>query len=159
MVSAQKTAAPPTDEKPNQIAPKETAEEMAMLVGHARKRLRVAMERELASAGEELAVWFLLRNLVRHGPLPQNQLASCASLDPASVSRLLDGMERRGLVRRARDPRDRRRVMVAPGPKAARRLVEVNPAVSRAVDGLLAPLTERESRQLRALLRKVLGEP
>jgi len=63
-------------------------------------------EQQGLSATEEKA----LDLLDRHGPLTAGELASHSGLAPASVTGLLDRLERKGFVRRAPDPDDGRRV-------------------------------------------------
>ncbi|GAA2397412.1 MarR family transcriptional regulator [Nonomuraea africana] len=50
--------------------------------------------------------------LQRHGPLTAGELCEHTGLAPASVSGLIDRLEAKELVRRVRDARDRRRVIV-----------------------------------------------
>lgn len=50
--------------------------------------------------------------LQRDGPLSPGELARRTGLKPASVTGLLDRLEGRGFVRRVRDPRDGRRLLV-----------------------------------------------
>lgn len=50
--------------------------------------------------------------LQRLGPLTAGELAQHTGLAPASVSGLIDRLEAKWLVRRVRDPKDRRRVIV-----------------------------------------------
>lgn len=50
--------------------------------------------------------------LQRLGPLSAGDIAQRTGLTPASVSGLIDRLERKGFVRRARDTADRRRVFV-----------------------------------------------
>ena len=52
--------------------------------------------------------------LLRNGPLTAGELARHTGLATASVTSLIDRLEKKGLVRRARDARDRRRVIVEP---------------------------------------------
>lgn len=52
--------------------------------------------------------------IVRLGPLTASQLAEHTALAPASVTSLIDRLEKKGLVRRMRDREDRRRVLVKP---------------------------------------------
>lgn len=47
-----------------------------------------------------------------HQPLTAGELAEASGLSPGAVTALLDRLERAGYVRRVRDGRDRRRVMV-----------------------------------------------
>ncbi|MBB6345953.1 MarR family winged helix-turn-helix transcriptional regulator [Nonomuraea muscovyensis] len=50
--------------------------------------------------------------LQRLGPLTAGEVSQHTGLAPASVSGLIDRLERKWLVRRVRDPKDRRRVIV-----------------------------------------------
>jgi DNA-binding MarR family transcriptional regulator len=47
-----------------------------------------------------------------HGPLTAGQVAAMASLPSGTVTGVLDRLEELGFVRRDRDPRDRRKVIV-----------------------------------------------
>lgn len=50
--------------------------------------------------------------LERYGPLTAGDFGTRAGLAPASVTGLLDRLERKGFARRVKDPTDRRRVLV-----------------------------------------------
>lgn len=52
--------------------------------------------------------------LTRHGALTAGELAVHTGLATASITALTDRLEAKGLVRRVRDPGDRRRVIVEP---------------------------------------------
>lgn len=52
--------------------------------------------------------------ILRLGPLPAGEIARHTGLATASVTGLIDGLERKGFVQRRRDARDRRRVIVEP---------------------------------------------
>ena len=52
--------------------------------------------------------------LMRLGPVTAGEVAGYTGLATASVTSLIDRLEKKGLVRRVRDPHDRRRVMVEP---------------------------------------------
>lgn len=49
----------------------------------------------------------------QHGPVSAGQLGEMTGLKPASVTGLIDRLERAGVVARMPDPTDRRRVLVA----------------------------------------------
>lgn len=55
--------------------------------------------------------------LVRLGPLTAGELAAHTGLATASVTSLIDRLEKKGLVRRVRDAKDRRRVIVETVPE------------------------------------------
>jgi DNA-binding MarR family transcriptional regulator len=50
--------------------------------------------------------------VVLAGPLPIGELAAAEGVAPPTMTRLVDGLERDGLVRRVADPADRRGVLV-----------------------------------------------
>lgn len=52
----------------------------------------------------------ILREIRASGPMPQVELARATAIDPSLLIRLLDDLERRGLVRRQRSDVDRRKV-------------------------------------------------
>jgi DNA-binding MarR family transcriptional regulator len=65
--------------------------------------------------------------LSQRGPLTAGEIASQIGLTTPSVTGLLDRLESKGMVRRVRDPHDRRRVIVEPNQE---RLAELNQAFS-----------------------------
>ena len=89
------------------------------------------------------------------GRLPQSAIAERLLTAPASITSLLDTLERRGLVVRERDPNDRRRQSVritAAGTAAVRQFVPEAVAIQTAV---LAEFTEAERRQLTETLLRI----
>jgi DNA-binding MarR family transcriptional regulator len=63
--------------------------------------------------------------LERVGPLTAGEMATETRLAAASVTSLIDRLARKRFVRRRRDPRDRRRVIVALDPNLSARLAVV----------------------------------
>jgi len=58
-----------------------------------------------------------------HGPMTPGRFADLTGLKTGTVTGVLDRLERAGLVRRDRDPHDRRKVIVSPnGPEIATRV-------------------------------------
>lgn len=76
---------------------------------------------ELAGVGltEEKA----LDILQRRGPITAGELAKESGLAPASVTGLVDRLERKGLVHRSPDPADRRRVLISTDDERLRALM------------------------------------
>jgi DNA-binding MarR family transcriptional regulator len=56
----------------------------------------------------------------QRGPLTAGQLGDATGLSPAAVTGLIDRLEQAGVAERRPDPADRRRVLVAVSPGAAR---------------------------------------
>lgn len=92
--------------------------------------------------------------LVTDEPMPMSQLAGRLKCEPSNITGLVDRMEKRGLVTREPDAKDRRIKLVTPTPDgreiAARIWTELDYAANP-----LAGLAQEERETLRDLLRKV----
>ena len=96
----------------------------------AERRLR---GREGQRPGElSLSHYRMLTFLLDSPRLPAGRLAAAAGLAPASATQMLDLLEKRGMVARERDPRDRRVVVVTLTPEG-RRLTQDRRAEFRAL--------------------------
>ncbi|MGD2216583.1 MAG: MarR family transcriptional regulator [Gemmatimonadales bacterium] len=79
--------------------------------------------------------YYALESLARHGPLTLNQLASQLYLDKSTVSRVVNAIERKKLLRRQPHEEDRRAVQLA-----------LTEAGRRLYDGIRDDIEEREKR-------------
>jgi DNA-binding MarR family transcriptional regulator len=89
------------------------------------------------------------------GTLPPHELAERAGVTRATISGLLDGLQREGLLQRRSDAEDGRRlqiVLTAQGQRLAERLFEQH---SNWIGGLFDGLDAGEQQQLSQLLHKV----
>ncbi|ANK79367.1 MAG: MarR family transcriptional regulator [Rhizobiales bacterium NRL2] len=82
-------------------------------------------------------------------------LARDLELDPAYVSRLLKGLERRGLVAKRRSESDGRARIVALTPAGRDLFAELDARSVREVNDMLAPLAPTERRGLTAAMMRV----
>jgi DNA-binding MarR family transcriptional regulator len=83
------------------------------------------------------------------------ELAAAADLTPASMTKMLDGLERAGLVQRVRDEVDRRRVAVRI--TAAGREVHdaKDAAIGAAWEEIVGPLEPEEAAAMAVALRRI----
>ena len=95
-----------------------------------------------------------LRQLVQQGPMTPGRLAREVSLSPATISGILDRLERRGYVTRSRRPEDKRQVLVAITTRGRELTGRTPPPLHERFTRRLAELPE--SRQ--AEIHRVLGE-
>lgn len=79
--------------------------------------------------------YYALESLARHGPLTLNELASQLYLDKSTVSRVVNTIERKKLLRRQPHEQDRRAVLLA-----------LTDAGRRLYDGIRDDIEERERR-------------
>ncbi|RMD94877.1 MAG: homoprotocatechuate degradation operon regulator HpaR [Alphaproteobacteria bacterium] len=90
-----------------------TARSLPIALLRAREAVMAPVREMLAEAGLTEQQWRVLRVLDEDGPSDATRIAARACLLAPSLSRILAGMERRGLVRRAADATDRRRAVVS----------------------------------------------
>ena len=69
---------------------------------------RINADKRARARGMTRAQWAILIWLERHPGMSQKELAEILEVEPISVARLIDRLERRGMVERRADPRDRR---------------------------------------------------
>jgi DNA-binding MarR family transcriptional regulator len=85
-------------------------------------------------------------------PLSPTEIAERLIVTTASVTSLLDTLERRGLVERRPDPTDRRKLLIVITPDGKAVVDQFLPEVVALQTAALATLTEAERRQLIELL-------
>ena len=83
--------------------------EFGLLVARLSRRLRQSVDAEMRLIGLTEATWRPLAYVGRlGGGVRQKELATALSIEGPSLVRLLDGLERRGLIERREDETDRR---------------------------------------------------
>ncbi len=78
------------------------------LVQDVARLMRTVYDRRVRSLGLTRSQWWVLSFLFRHPGATQTELAAILEIERPTLGRLLDRLERKGWVRRAHDPRDRR---------------------------------------------------
>ena len=79
-------------------------------LGQTYRALQSAFSRQV---GHALPRWRILFRLYEHGETSQKELAERCHLDPASLTRLLQAMQKQGWVSRAMDTQDNRLTLAA----------------------------------------------
>lgn len=70
--------------------------------------LRTRFDQKARAYGMTRAQWIILARLERQPGISQNEMAAICEVEPITVGRLVDRLERHGLVERRSDPSDRR---------------------------------------------------
>ena len=89
------------------------------------------------------------------GPRTPAELADAAGVTRATMTGLIDTLERDGFVKRKPDPNDRRMMSVLLTAKGERFLRDFLPGHFKSISKLMSPLTEAERKTLVRLLTKV----
>lgn len=121
-------------------------------LNHALQRLSSRMERTLGISAPQR---FIVRCVGRYPGMTAGQLATMLHLDRGSVSAALRRLERQGLLKRRRDPRDRRRVTLGLTRKGRAMDVARSGTVESAVVHLLESSSTSEIEVTRSVLRRL----
>lgn len=151
---------PPPEASPSRTfrSPTEEAREAILRTADLlRRRLRtVVAPRGITT--QQYSVLRILRG-THPGPLPTLEIGERMIDCTPGITRLLDGLENKGLVRRERSSEDRRMVLCWIGQAGLALLAGLDGAVEEADHQLLAGLQKEESRQLVDLLERIRSAP
>jgi DNA-binding MarR family transcriptional regulator len=92
--------------------------------------------------------------IARHGPLSPSALARRAGLHPATMTGILDRLERSGWIARERDPADRRAVLVRGLRDRNAELLGLYAGMNSSMDRICAEYDEAELQLLAGFLRR-----
>jgi DNA-binding MarR family transcriptional regulator len=130
-------------------------ETLGFLLKHAQQRYQAIQQPALAPLGLDGRLLAVLAVVGSDGPAVQQRISERLGVDRTTMVALIDALEVSRLVRRQRDPADRRGQLVWLTTKGERLLPRALVAVARVEDDFLAALSEREQREFRRLLGRV----
>jgi MarR family transcriptional regulator for hemolysin len=122
------------------------------MTSHAYER---AMNEELTAQGITFRQCQVLAWLAIEGEQAQTELASRMNIEPPTLVRVLDRMERDGLVSRTGCADDRRRKLIKPLPKARPIWKKIVASAERVRGRAVEGLSKQELTMLKRLLEKV----
>jgi len=112
---------------------------------------------QLAEHGLTYAQWLPLYKLMLRGRATNAEMARALGLDPASVTRALDRLEAKGLLRRARSSADRRVVHVVLTGAGRAVAAKVPQVLARVLNAHLAGFARHECDLLLSMLQRMLA--
>jgi DNA-binding MarR family transcriptional regulator len=149
----------PTDVVPQPLAPLPLPEELLAKSGFLMVRLAMGFKAraisEMEAAGFSQYHYSVLALLGDQPRKAQAGIADALGLDPSQLVGVLDGLERRGLVERRRDPDDRRRHIVTLRAKGRTELAKLRKRIDRLEDELFAPLDAESRKTFHELLLRL----
>lgn len=101
---------------------------------------------------------FALGYLEQNPGTIQREIAEMTRTSPASVSSLVQGLERRGLVERRTEDGNERSKRVYATPSGIELIAGFDEAMAAADETILAPLNKEERATLQSLLTKITSE-
>ena len=123
------------------------------LMGKTMKHINALLVAKLSVAGVDLTKnQVILLRRISEGPKPQSSLALITERDKGCLTRLIQSMEKKGLVLPVVSKEDKREKYVKLTPEGERELNVAMPILEDCFDLLLEGITEKE----RVIARKVL---
>lgn len=99
----------------------------------------------------------ILKELVAGSPRSVSELARAVNLSQATVTGILDRLERKSMVLRERGLRDRRKVMISPTSEAERVLANAPPLLQEHFTGAFRRLPDWEQNQILSSLQRIVA--
>jgi MarR family transcriptional regulator, transcriptional regulator for hemolysin len=119
--------------------------------------LRANLNRRLSESDATLPTWVVLAALDKDEDVSQRQLADECRLEGPTITRHLDRLEARGLVRRQRDRRDRRIVRVSFTPEGKRYYAALERAAGAVDATLRSSLSDEERAGLTSAIARLVN--
>jgi DNA-binding MarR family transcriptional regulator len=123
--------------------------------------LKSALQRRFKENGFEITAeqWVIMRHLWEEEGLSQREIGEKAAKDKPNITRMLDALEKKGLIFRQPDPRDRRKFCVyltKEGKQLHERLLPLAQTLREQVTrGLSRPETDRVKETLSKINRNI----
>lgn len=122
------------------------------------ERAMYIFDRVLSEYGISVRHCSILVVLDERGPMRQVDLSDLTGYDRNAITSLVDDLEARDLVRRERDPDDRRAYAVTPTEAGHTLLETVVPLLHDTEKRMLEPLSQEERDRLDSLLTHILKQ-
>jgi len=122
-------------------------------------RLHRELERRMVGCGASIAQAKLLQSISSREVTRSTDLATLHDLSPRTITELIDGMERAGLVVRVPDPADRRAKNLTLTPAGVAANVAAEEIRQVFYNDVFDSLDDRERRELGGLLAKLTARP
>lgn len=124
-------------------------------IGRARRTIVEAIDRELAPLDISHAQWIVVMLLGNGAASTAAELCKILIYDPGAMTRLLDRLERKGVLRRVRAKNDRRTVRLELTTGGKRLYPRILEALVEVFNGLLHGFSKSDVRQLEDLLKRI----
>ncbi len=125
------------------------------LLNRAGARIATAFSEEVRPLGATLQIWRVLAALHEQDGRRMGDLSETTSIDVSTLTRLVDGMEKKGLVSRRRDAADARVVTLHATPAGRRLTRRLLPIAERYQTVALAGFDAAEAEALKTALRRL----
>ena len=125
------------------------------LLNRAGARIAAAFNEEMRPLGATLQIWRVLAALRERDGRRMGDLSATTSIEVSTLTRLVDSMEKKGLVARRRDAEDSRAVLLHVTPAGRQLTRRILPIAERYEKVALKGLGAADADALKAALRRL----
>ena len=129
------------------------------LAGLASRLLSHALATRFHEAGIDMTAeqWGAILVLLNGDAITQKELGEKLFLEKSSVSRLLDGLERRDWIVRTKDPKDSRQKLITPTPKVLETAERCAIIATTVLEDAQHGMSEEEQLVCRSFLSRIIA--
>jgi MarR family transcriptional regulator for hemolysin len=122
------------------------------------KTYRQFAQRNISKAGFDITIdqWLILKTLEEDPEISQQQIAEKVFKDYASVTRMIELLVKKKMLKRKAHPSDRRRFILSLSKEALIAIDAVQPIIDNNRRIALTDISKKETAQLRLLLDKMI---
>jgi DNA-binding MarR family transcriptional regulator len=126
------------------------------LISQTRNAVFAALDKEMRPLDLTASRFVVVIGAMRGRARTVNEFCQLAGIEAGPMSRLLDRLEAKGIVRKVRDLEDRRQVNVTLTKKGAELYPRITAATHKVYGKLLAGFSEKEAEAFKHALEKIL---
>jgi DNA-binding MarR family transcriptional regulator len=141
---------------PDRIVACETSQSLGYLIVHVQRLLDEILEEELEPIGLTAAQFVVITQLYHRSESTPAGFCRQLGHDPGAMTRLINRIEKKGLVRRVRNPEDRRSVRLELTEDGLALCPQILPRVCNALNRLLRGFSDEEAALLEHMLQRIL---
>lgn len=132
-------------------------ESLGFLLHQAKLRLTQALDEKIGDLDITTAQWAVLKQIALRSGETATALCKCSGCDTGSMTRMLDRLEEKDLIRRERSTTDRRVVLLHVTDTGQALLPHIVPRVVEVLNQALADFTPDEHELARRLLSRIVA--
>jgi DNA-binding MarR family transcriptional regulator len=154
MIAAASNVAAMNPYDPQTFKPREAA---PGLMGRVRVALLDALDAELEPLGLKASDYIVLVTLASGAQVTAASVCSVIAHDPGAMTRKIDALEKKGLVRRLRSETDRRAIHLELTPEGRKLYPRMMNSVVGVINEFLHGFSKAEVREMESMLKRILA--
>jgi MarR family transcriptional regulator for hemolysin len=128
-----------------------------LLQGKAYRALNAHLNKALYPYDLSIPEWKLIGQLFEHGSMKLAELAERLTVEPPLITNLIDQLEKKELVERIQDKKDRRAKIINPTKKAENVIPEIDIKIKQSMNELLAGVSREDLKSYIKVLQTIVN--